>query len=82
MVTLTEFVADALVLDEGWVLEGVPAVEDLRVVGERGDAAQRQDHLVHQQRSGPLAQPGDDRPVSAVLWVAQDQNPLVLSVLT
>lgn len=82
MVALTKFVADALVLNEGGVLEGVPAVEDLRVVGERGDAAQRQDHLVRQQRSGPLAQPGYDRPVPAVLWVAQDQNPFVLSVLT
>lgn len=81
-VPLTEFVADTLVFDEGGVLEGVPAVENLRVVGERGNAAQRQDHLVGQKRSGPFTQPGDDRPVPAVLWVAQDQNPFFLSVFT
>ena len=82
LLLLTEFVADALVLHERGVLEGVPAVEDLGVVGERGDPAQCQHYLVRQQGVGPLTQPGDDGPVPAVLWVAQDQGPSVLAVLT
>lgn len=55
---LTELVADALVLQQRRVLEGVPAVQDPRVGAQGGDAAQRQHRVVYQQRGRLLPQPG------------------------
>lgn len=55
---LTELVTDALVLQQGWVVEGVPAVQDPGVAAQRGDAAQRQHRVVDKQRGRLLPQPG------------------------
>lgn len=77
---LTEFVADALVLQQRRVLERVPTVEDLGVCGERGDAPECQHHLVRQQGGGPLAEPCDDGAVATVLWIAEHQDPLIVAI--
>lgn len=55
---LTELVADALVLQQRRVVEGIPAVQDPRVGAQGGDAAQRQHRVVYQQRGRLFPQPG------------------------
>lgn len=72
--SLTELVADALVLQQGRVFEGVPAVQDPRVPAQRSDAAQRQHCVVDEHGGRLLPQPRQDRAVAAVLGVAEDQH--------
>lgn len=71
---LTELVADALVLQQRRVVEGVPAVEDAGVPAQSGDAPQRQHRVVDEQRGRLLPQPGRERAVAAVLRVTQHQH--------
>lgn len=54
---LTELVTDALVLQQGRVLEGVTAVQDPRAPTQRSDAAQRQHRVVYEQRGRLLSEP-------------------------
>lgn len=69
---LTKLVADALVLQQGGVLEGVTAVQDPGAAAQRGDAAQRQHCVVYEQRGRLLPEPSQNRAVAAVLRVTQD----------
>lgn len=72
--TLTKLVADALVLQQGRVFEGVPAVQDPRAPAQRSDAAQRQHCVVYEQGGRLLSEPRQDRAVAAILGVTEDQN--------
>lgn len=69
---LTKLVADALVLQQGGVLEGVTAVQDPGAAAQRSDAAQRQHCVVYEQRGRLLSEPSQNGAVAAVLRVAQD----------
>lgn len=54
---LTELVTDALVLQQGGMVEGVPAVQDSRAAAQRSDATQRQHRVVYEQRGRLLPEP-------------------------
>lgn len=71
---LTELVTDALVLQQGGMLEGVPAVQDPGAPAQRGDAAQRQHRVVDEQGRRLLSEPSQHWAVAAVLGVTEDQN--------
>lgn len=79
---LTELITYALILHQRGVLESVPAVQDLGVVGEGGDSPQGQNHMVRQEGSGPLTKPRNDGTIPAVLGVTQYQNLLLLHIFT
>lgn len=55
--TLTKFITDALVLQQGGVFEGVPAVQDPRAPAQSSNAAQRQHRVVYKQRGRLLSDP-------------------------
>lgn len=71
---LTELVTDALVLQQGGIFEGVPAVQDPRAAAQRSDAAQREHRVVYEQRGGLLSEPRQDGAETAILGVTEDQN--------
>ncbi|TNN64332.1 hypothetical protein EYF80_025462 [Liparis tanakae] len=67
---LTELVADALVLQQDRMLEGVPAVQDLRAAVQRSDAAQREHRVVDEQRGRLLSEPRHNGTEPAILRTA------------
>lgn len=81
-IPLTKFITDTLVLNQRRVLESVPAVEDLCVVGKGGDSSQGQHYMVRQEGVWPLPKPRDDGAVPTVLGVTQYQNLLSLCIIT
>lgn len=77
----TELFADALILQQGGVFEGVPAVEDACGVVLGDDSAQSQHGVVRQQGRRLLSEPGQDRAVPTVLGVAHHQHLLAVIFL-
>lgn len=70
--TLTKLVADALILQQGGVFEGVPAVQDPRASIQRSNAAQRQHRVVYKQRGRLLSEPCQNGTVTTILRVTED----------
>lgn len=71
--TLTELVADALILQQGGVFEGVPAVQDPCAPAQCSDAPQRQHCVVYEQWRRLLSEPRQNWAISAILGVTEDQ---------
>lgn len=70
--TLTKLVADALILQQGGVFEGVPAVQDPRASIQRSNAAQRQHRVVYEQRGRLLSEPCQNGTITTILRVTED----------
>lgn len=70
--TLTEFVTDAFILQQGGVFEGVAAIQDPHASVQRSDATQCQHRVVYEQGGWLLSEPRQNRAVAAILWITED----------